>query len=123
MVFQDRIEAGKLLVQRLYKLKSLQSVLVLGIPRGGVVVASEIAKGLALPLDIVITRKIGAPGQRELSMGAVDPLGEVFWEEELLERMHLTKERLKDEVDAQLVEIKRRAVKYRDRGWKLGIRG
>ncbi len=97
MIFKDRQAAGKLLAERL---KNTKADLVLGIPRGGVVVASEIAKQLSLPLDVVITRKIGAPFQSELALGAVDPDGEVVGEQGL-------------GVGKELQEIKRRGKLYR----------
>ena len=87
-IFKNRIAAGKLLADHL---KDIHADLVLGIPRGGVVVASEIARKLNLPLDIIVTRKIGAPNQPELALGALDPDGEVVWEENLLEELTETK--------------------------------
>lgn len=112
-IFKDRIAAGKLLAKRL---KNIRADLVLGIPRGGVVVASEIAKSLKLPLDIIITRKIGAPNQEELALGAVDPDGEVIWEEGLVDD-------LKKEVQKALQELKRREKLYRQGRKELDISG
>lgn len=99
-IFKDRQAAGKLLAQRL---KNIEADLVLGIPRGGVVVAKEVAKELNLPLDVVITRKIGAPNQPELALGAVDPDGQVVWETE----------DLKLNTENEIKEIKRRESLYR----------
>lgn len=76
-IFKDRQAAGKLLADRLAGVKA---DLVLGIPRGGVVVADQIAKELKISLDILVVRKIGAPWQPELALGALDPDGEVLWE-------------------------------------------
>lgn len=112
-IFKDRIAAGKLLAKRL---KNIPADLVLGIPRGGVVVASEIANSLKLPLDIIITRKIGAPNQEELALGAVDPDGEVIWEEGLVDD-------LKKEVQKALQELKRREKLYRQGREELDISG
>jgi len=69
-VFQNRVQAGKLLSEKLKHLKG-EDVVVLAIPRGGVVVGAEIAKSLSCPLDIIVTKKIGAPGNPELAIGAV----------------------------------------------------
>lgn len=69
-IFKDRRAAGEILAQHL---KSIKADMVLGIPRGGVVVAAEVAKKLKIPLDIIVTRKIGAPNQPELALGAIDP--------------------------------------------------
>lgn len=96
-IFKNRQSAGKILAERL---KGVKADLVLGIPRGGVVVAKEVAKELNLPLDIVITRKIGAPNQPELALGAVDLDGKVVGG-------------LKFNIDEELKEIKRREEIYR----------
>ncbi|MFQ5815105.1 MAG: phosphoribosyltransferase, partial [Candidatus Hydrothermarchaeaceae archaeon] len=68
MVFKDRPEAGKILVGHLAQYQGSESV-VLAIPRGGVVLGDVIAGALGLPLDVVITRKIGAPGDPEFAIG------------------------------------------------------
>lgn len=73
-LFQNRTEAGQLLAEKLKHLKG-EDVVVLAIPRGGVVVGAEIAKALSCPLDIIVTKKIGAPGNPELAIGAVGPWG------------------------------------------------
>jgi putative phosphoribosyl transferase len=70
MVFNDRREAGERLAKRLLTLKG-QAVVVLALPRGGVPVALEVARALAAPLDLVLVRKIGAPHQEELAIGAI----------------------------------------------------
>ena len=75
-VFKDRKEAGRLLAQRLLKYKDVDGI-VLGIPSGGVPVAAEIAKALALSLDVIIVRKIQLPDNHEAGFGAVGPDGEV----------------------------------------------
>ncbi|MBI4036623.1 phosphoribosyltransferase [Candidatus Daviesbacteria bacterium] len=111
-MFKDRYAAGQVLANRL---KDIKADLVLGIPRGGVVVASAVAESLRLPLDIVITRKIGAPTQPELALGAVDPDGEVVWDSKLLSQLKLTmyNVQLTIEVERQKQEIKRRENLYR----------
>jgi putative phosphoribosyl transferase len=70
--FEDRRDAGLQLAERLAPLRT-DDPIVLGLPRGGVPVAAEIARALAAPLDVVVSRKIGAPGQSELAIGAVAP--------------------------------------------------
>src|SRR3989344_5413371 len=112
-IFKDRQSAGKLLAKHLKQYKHQANILVLGIPRGGVVVAAEIAKSLnLLPLDIIITRKIGHPSQPELALGAVDADGQVLWEEELLNDLGLRIDDLKTEVNEEVEEIKRREQVY-----------
>lgn len=109
-IFKDRQAAGELLANRL---KNIKVDLVLGIPRGGVVVAAEVAKQLKLPLDIVVTRKIGAPGQEELALGAVDPDGQVVWDDQLLRQLVPPAGGLKFKIEEALKEIKRRENVYR----------
>lgn len=112
-LFKDRQSAGKLLAKRLTHYYHDQDVFVLGIPRGGVVVAYEVAKQLKLPLDIIVTRKIGAPNQPELALGAVDGDGEVVWDRKLLEELRLEVEELNEEIKHQQEEINRREKQYR----------
>src|SRR5881227_2737438 len=69
--FEDRHQAGQLLAEQLEKYSGLDDVVVLGLPRGGVPVASEIAKHLRVPLDVFIVRKLGVPGFEELALGAI----------------------------------------------------
>lgn len=123
MIFKDRKSAGQLLVKRLTEYKNKQDTIVLGIPRGGVVVAYEVARVLNLPLDVVITRKIGAPSQKELALGAVDPDGKTIWDESLLSEMGLKTDDLKDEIIRQLLEIERREVAYRGGREPLKVNG
>ncbi|MGE5304531.1 MAG: phosphoribosyltransferase [Alphaproteobacteria bacterium] len=69
-MFRDRTEAGQLLARRLIRYKDQAEVIVLGLARGGMPVASEVAKALRAPLDVFLVRKLGVPGQEELAMGA-----------------------------------------------------
>lgn len=71
MIYRDRIEAGKRLAERLAAYADREDVLVLGLPRGGVPVAFEVARALRAPLDIFLVRKLGVPGHEELAMGAI----------------------------------------------------
>jgi len=72
VLFRDRVDAGQRLVERLVAYQNREATVVLGIPRGGLVVASEIALALHLPLSLCAVRKVGAPGNPELAVGAVD---------------------------------------------------
>ncbi len=94
-MFHNRTDAGKQLAQTLAqrRLADNPPLLVLGIPRGGVVVASEIAKTLRSPLDIVVTKKIGAPGNPEYAIGAINLDGETIWNEDEASHFRLTAER------------------------------
>ena len=69
-MFRDRTEAGQRLAQRLLRYKNQPQVVVLGLARGGMPVASEVARALHVPLDVFLVRKLGVPGQEELAMGA-----------------------------------------------------
>ena len=73
--FRDRKEAGILLAKVLGHYKDVPNAIVLGLPRGGVVTAAEVARALALPLDALVVRKLGTPGREELAMGAIVPGG------------------------------------------------
>lgn len=111
MVFNNRKDAGKLLARSLVDVNlKLEKGIVLGLPRGGVVVANEVAKKLKLPLDIVVTRKIGAPENPEFALAAVDENGALVGEESYLKRYQSF---LIDEVEREVAEIKRRLLSYR----------
>src|SRR6185369_12323827 len=86
MVFKDRKDAGKRLAGKLAQYGDRADVIVLGLPRGGVTVAYEIAKALHCPLDILIVRKIGFPDDPELAVGAVSETGSVVINEDIVSR-------------------------------------
>ena len=90
MVFADRCDAGRRLAAELTDLANDPQAIVLGIPRGGVVVAAEIARALALPLDVFLARKLGVPGQEELAFGAITADGTRYLDEEIVRATRLT---------------------------------
>ncbi len=112
-VFEDRKEAGRLLAERLVDLKGQDDVVVLGVPRGGVVVAAEVAKALDAPLDVYITRKLGAPGNPELAIGAVAEDGTLVLDQESIGFLRVSEAYLEEERRRQQAEIQRRAMRYR----------
>lgn len=112
MLFKNREEAGRRLAERLAR-EDLPDGLVLGIPRGGVVVAAAVARALNLPLDIIVPRKIGAPGNPEYAIGAVTQDGTVIYNPALLRSMRLEEAALKRQVEAEIREIERRMTLYR----------
>jgi predicted phosphoribosyltransferase len=120
-VFRDREEAGERLSEALTERRVGPSV-VLGIPRGGVVVAERVAAGLGAPLDVVVPRKIGAPKNPELAVGAIAP-GVQVWDERLIDRLHVPAEYLRERVTAEEAEIARRTDRYRDGRPALDLRG
>ncbi len=115
MVFQDRREAGRILARELSSFKGRDDVIVLGIPRGGVVVGHEIAQTLNVPLDIYITRKIGAPHNPELAIGAVASDGTLILDHQLANRLGVSQDYIDAEAERQKREIKRRIAEYRGR--------
>lgn len=82
--FADRAAAGRELADRLSRYEGRTDVLVLGLPRGGVPVAFEIAQSIGAPLDVMVVRKLGAPGQPELAIGAIAPAGVIVINEGVL---------------------------------------
>lgn len=110
MIFTDRAEAGKLLAKKLSQYKGFKNLLVLGVPRGGVVVAKEVAEYLNVPLDIVVTRKIGHPLSPEYAIAAVDENGDLIKDIEILTEYESY---IKTEAELQRLEIKRRLKAYR----------
>ncbi|HLN89634.1 MAG TPA: phosphoribosyltransferase [Candidatus Binatia bacterium] len=110
--FNDRIDAGKRLAAALKDFSGKKGI-VLAIPRGGVVIGHEIANALILPLDVIIPRKIGAPGNPELAIGAVAEDGTAILDEGLINYLGVSREYIKEEIERQKKEIQRRLRLYR----------
>ncbi|MHB1118105.1 MAG: phosphoribosyltransferase [Minisyncoccota bacterium] len=110
IVFKNRTEAGKKLAEILGEFKNTDTV-ILALPRGGVVVGTEIAHALNLPLDIIVTRKIGAPRNEEYAIGAIDIEGDGVWNE--TEKMQVDKTWLEKKTMEEKREAERRWHKYR----------
>ncbi|MEO3885757.1 phosphoribosyltransferase [Nonomuraea sp. B5E05] len=110
MLFADRAEAGALLAERL---RDAHDPVVLALPRGGVAVAEPIARRLGARLDVLVTRKIGYPGQPELGVGAVAEGGEPVFDLALLHRLGLTPGAVADVVEQERRELARRVSVYR----------
>jgi putative phosphoribosyl transferase len=113
MRFRDRHEAGELLAERLEALRGREGLLVLGIPRGGVVVAAEVARILGAPLDVFIARKLGAPHNPELAVGAIASSGEAVLDHDLIAALGVPESYLEAEIKRQRMEIERRMEAYR----------
>lgn len=109
-IFKDRQEAGQKLARILGDFKG-QNVIVLALPRGGVVVGAEIAKELNLPFDIVVTRKIGAPESEEYAIGAIDVDGDGVWSD--IEIENINKKWFKNQIEKEKQEAQRRLSLYR----------
>lgn len=114
MIFKDRIDAAEKLAKKLEWLKK-ENPVILAIPRGGVVTGDVIAKTLDLSLDIVVSRKIGAPHNPELAIGAVIHDGSFFPNSDLINSLGITKKYIDEQIAEQLDEIERRLVKFRVR--------
>lgn len=112
MIFANRTEAGKFLAEKLKKYQK-DSPLVFGLPRGGVVVASEIAKTLNAPLDVLIVRKIGAPDQQELAIGAISEKNISVFDEKFIKLMEYNREEIKRLRDLEIREVERQVNLYR----------
>jgi putative phosphoribosyl transferase len=115
--FTDRVEAGRLLAERLVSLR-LDRPLVLALPRGGVPVGFEVTgrlsdAGAKAELEVLVTRKIGYPFQPELGVGAIAEGGEPVFDAGLLDRLGLTPEDLDDTVRRERAELERRVEVYR----------
>jgi putative phosphoribosyl transferase len=110
-MFEDRVEAGRRLAEALAHLEE-QDVVVLSIPRGGVEVGAEVARARGWPLDIVIPRKVRAPGNEELGLGAVAP-GVRVLDERMVRSLGVSPEYLEKEIAFEEEEIRRRSEAYR----------
>jgi predicted phosphoribosyltransferase len=116
-LFQDRREAGRVLaraIQAAYTARDWQDGIVLGLPRGGVPVAYEVARMLGLPLDILVVRKLGVPGLGELAMGAVASDGTVALNATVLAEFRIPQEVIDAAAQRETAEIERRERLYRN---------
>lgn len=111
-MFPDRTAAGKMLAEKLTEFKG-KNALVLAVPRGGVMLGYEVAKALEADLDVIIPRKIGAPYNPELAIGAVIDDDTVVLDDELIEVLHVPEEFLDKEINKQKSEVSRRYKVYR----------
>jgi predicted phosphoribosyltransferase len=112
ILFPNRTEAGRLLATALKGVVGKDAI-VLAIPRGGVVVGFEVAQTLNISLDVIIPRKIGAPNNPELAIGAVTEDGTIILEDELVRYLQVSKEYIKEESERQRLAIERRLRTYR----------
>jgi len=111
MIFHDRAEAGKMLAETLADFIE-KDALLLAIPRGGVVVAAEIARAFNLKLDLIIPSKIGAPHNPEMAIGAVTQDGTTLLNERLMRQLGISRAELEDVIDSEIKEINRRMQFY-----------
>jgi predicted phosphoribosyltransferase len=113
MLFRDRADAGRHLVSRLGAYRGRPDVLVLGLPRGGIPVAYEVARELGAPLDVFVVRKLGVPGQEELAMGAIATGGVRVVNRDVVDALHIPPDVLDRAAAEEARELERRERSYR----------
>jgi predicted phosphoribosyltransferase len=113
-MFHDRRDAGRTLARIVAKTRDLHDGIVLGLPRGGVPVAYEVACQMNLPLDVFIVRKLGVPGEEELAMGAVASGGTVVVNPSIVHHLGISPEVVQAAIQREEIEIERRERTYRD---------
>ncbi|MUG93623.1 phosphoribosyltransferase [Scytonema sp. UIC 10036] len=111
--FRNRTEAGKILATKLTDYANRPDVLVLGLPRGGVPVAFEVAKALNAPLDVCLVRKLGVPGHKELAIGAIATSGVRVINENVVHLLRIPKQTIDRVVAMEMQELERRNRVYR----------
>ena len=112
-MFRNRHEAGCRLAEALVHYKNAKDTIIVALPRGGVVVGYEMSLALHLPLEVLVTRKLGTPGNPELAMGALAETGYRHLNSDILRECHVSSGQLEEEVRRQQQEIKRRIERYR----------
>ncbi len=124
MVFDDRVDAGRKLAQRLEAAYAKRKdVIVLGIPRGGVPVAFEVAKALEAPLDVFLSRKLGVPGQEELAFGAVASGDVRVLDRQIIEAVGVSEQQIEQTTQAVKKELERRERLFRGSRPPLKVEG
>ena len=121
VMFRDRVEAGRALGRRLRE-QRLEDPVVLGLPRGGVVVAAEVADELNAPLDVLVARKLGVPWQQELAFGAVAP-GIVALRDDVVAAAGITRTQIDDAATRESAKLAELAERYRGGGAPVPVRG
>jgi len=122
MLFRDRREAGRRLGTELQKFAG-QEVVVLGLPRGGVPVAFEVAQALRAPLDVIVVRKLGVPGEEEFAMGAIASGNVCVWNWEAVESLGISLPQMETVAAREANELARRERDYRSGRPPVDVRG
>lgn len=113
VLFKDRHDAGRRLAQELLHYKDATKTIVIALPRGGVVLGYDVSVALKLPLDVLITRKLGTPVNPELAMGALAETGYLHVNQDVMREYQVTQAQLDEEMRRQQNEITRRVRQYR----------
>lgn len=122
-MFEDRRDAGRALAQLVAAAPGLRDAVILALPRGGVPVAYEVAHACNLPLDILAVRKLGAPGQPELAMGAIASGGATVLNHDVLRALRVTDEMLQNAAEGEQLNLQRMESDYRGGRSSLAIHG
>jgi predicted phosphoribosyltransferase len=122
-VFTNRRAAGALLAEAVRQYRSRDDVVVLGLPRGGVPVAYEVARALNAPLDVFVVRKLGVPGHRELAMGAIASGGVRVLNDEVIAMLSIPASAIEEMAREERAELERRERAYRDGRAAAEVRG
>ncbi len=120
---RDREDAGRILVEELAKYAGNRDVVVLGLPRGGVVVAYQVAKALNVPLDVFLVRKLGVPGHEELAAGAIASGGIRVLNDDVVRSVGLTDARLDEIAAREQAVLERREQLYRGHSSPADLKG
>src|SRR5437867_2695800 len=119
---RDRMEAGRILAERLKPLVANQNVIVLALPRGGVPVGFEVAQALHADLDVFLVRKLGVPGHEELAMGAIASGGVRVLNHDVVEQLRISPAVIERVMEREKLEIARRERLYREGRHALPVR-
>lgn len=123
MFFEDRKDAGERLVAMVEQYKGAADALVLGLPRGGTVVALQVAQALDLPMDVWVSRKIGAPLNPELAIGSIDSDGNLLLDDNAVRLYEVSDRYIREMADEQMSEVKRRYERYRGTAEPPDVKG
>jgi predicted phosphoribosyltransferase len=123
LIYRNRVHAGQELATALEKYRGRADVVVLGLPRGGVPVASEVAKALRARLDVIVVRKLGVPGWEELAMGAIAAGGVRVLNDEVVREAKISPAVIESVTAEQLLELQRREHAYRGDATPAEVRG
>lgn len=123
MIFKNRSDAGKRLAAQLSRYRNDPSTLVIGLPRGGVVTAYEVAQALGLPLDVTCPRKMGAPFNPELAIGAITETGKTYFNKDVISQLGITREYIEQVMEKERKRAEERSHLFRKGKQPLVVKG